>query len=132
MIRICTKKDLSWLLQLAIDCYPPFDTNRALKWLESIESRDDIIVVRGEHSAALAFTEKTFWDEHPKCVIQFICSRKATFGAVEVLAVIKYINNLRKKAGCAKLRFSSSHTDLDILARRLKAKPAGKSYVMED
>src|SRR6202000_2879245 len=95
MIRLCTKDDIDWLLNLAVECYPEFDVESSRKWLESIEGRKDIAIVRGEESAAMAYTTRPFWQKDLDCELQFICCRKNKFGAVELLHIVKYINDLR-------------------------------------
>lgn len=133
MIRSCTKEDNEWLIDLAIECYSQFDVKSTFpRWLETMWGRSDVLVIRGEETAALAYISRPFWQKDTDCELQFICCKKTRFGAVELLHIVKHINSLRKSLGCARFYINSRLADLEPLAQRLGAKPAGKSWVLED
>lgn len=133
MIRICTIEDSEWLIDLAVECYSQFDVESTFpEWLTPMWGRSDVVIVRGEESAALAYISHPFWQKDFDCELQFICSKKTRFGAIELLHCVKYINELRKNAGCARLYINSRLADLEPIALRVGAKLAGKSYVLED
>ena len=133
MTWVATTDDIDWLLTLAKDCYPRFDVDSSEKWLRAYCGKPGIIIVRGDHSAGLAVTHAPFWlGGEKECELQFVCSRQTRFGAVELLANLRHINELRKQQGCARMFINSRLADLEPFAKKLGARLIGKSYVLED
>lgn len=134
MIRLCTSEDLDWMMSIAEEAYPfKINVDGLRKWFIPRFNNPNVIIVKGDHSAAMAYIHIPPWRfEEKDCELEYLCSRRTRFGAVELLEVVRYINLLRKEAGCARFYINSRLKDLGPIASRLGGVLAGKGYVIEE
>ena len=134
MMRVCTTDDIDWLVATAVKCYPDFVDSKQefIEWLNKIIDNPAMVIVRGEHSAAFSVISHPFFRKTPDCELMMLFSQTSTIGANEPLRLLKYTNDLRQQRGCGKFYLNSRLADIEPFALRLGAKPAGKSYVLED
>lgn len=133
MIRFCTIHDLDWMMNIAEESYPfKINIEGLRNWFTPVFDNPNVIIVRGEHAAAMAYISTPAWRFDEKdCELEYLCSRKSRFGAVELLRILRFINQLRKDKGCARFYINSRLEDLGPFAKRLGATLAGKGYVIE-
>lgn len=133
MIRLCTSEDIDWMMAIAEESYPfKINVDGLRKWFIPRLGNPNMIVARGEHSAAMAYIHIPPWRfDESDCELEYLCSRKSRFGAIELLKTLRFINSLRKERGCARFYINSRLADLEPIARRLGGRLAGKGYVIE-
>lgn len=131
MIRLCTKEDIEWLMEIAIDCYPEFNVQSSRAWLEKNIENPDVFVARGDECAALAYISRTFYAP-AQFEVDFIVSRKTRFGAKEVLDLLAFLNSMRKAKQFNKTWINSRLADLWPFVRKLGGRVGGTSWVVED
>ena len=133
MIRLCTKDDIPWLMDIAVESYPKFDVDSSTKWLIVNIGNPVVFIARGEQCAGLAFINTLFYQpKNPTFEVEFIVSRKTMFGAAEVLQLITFLNDLRKSKGYDRLYLNSRLADLSPFVKKLGGKEAGRSWIIED
>ena len=131
-IRPCDKSDIEELLKLAIDCYPKFDVESSRLWLTKNIENPDVFVAIGKYCAGLAFIAKPFYQpSKANFELEFVCSRKTRFGAIESLNLVRFFNDLRRSKGYDRMWVNSRLADLEPLILRLGGKVGGKSWILE-
>lgn len=138
IIRQCTADDIPWLLALSELAYRKtdygdFNATAAKGWLVKYIDNPRVLCVRGKETAALAQVNPVFWKPEEKtCELQFLASTGTKNAAFELLKILEFINELRKKSGCATFWINSRIADLEPLAKRLGARLIAKSYLVEN
>lgn len=133
MIRLATKEDIPFVLDLSLECFPGFDVEASRKWLESRIEVAGFFLVVGDGAAALAYVTTAFWEPNsPKFLIDFIACRKTRFGAANVLNILKFLNELRKEKKYDKTYVRAALADMTPFIKKLGGTLFSQTWVIED
>lgn len=135
MIRDCTIDDVPWMGRLAAMRYVGMEEGyvpaAAEQWATRLIGQPDVIAVRGEHSAAMAFVVRPAWAPGTAyCDLGMIWSEPKQTPTFEPVRLLRAIDQRRRALGCSRFFLHSSFADLSPLARRIGAVQLAPSFVV--
>lgn len=132
----CTSADVEWLAALGDARYlgmeEGYEPKAARNWLRQIIGHQDVLAVRGEASAAVAFIIRPSWAPGTRyCDLGMICAAPDNASVWEPLALLRALHARSKAAGCSRFYIHSSFANIGPLAKRLGGRALPASYVLE-
>ena len=117
----CGHGDIPFLVRLARETYPAFDTAAATRWLDKVLPNPDALILRTGSAAVVALSGSPPWQPSERqCHILFVLgAERAVWDCVRLLRATQ---QWARDGGCSLWRFGSdTPTDVGPLARRVGA-----------
>lgn len=119
-VRRCIIPDLVDMLQIAVECYEPFDQVKAVQWAEGAMMNPKLGFFRTDNVWGCAVLAEVFYDDKLRCALMFLAGRDGK--AWEAVAVLKAMIEWGRVAGAASFTFGEdTGMRMETLAKRVGA-----------